>query len=81
MKKNGTRIGVQEAPSSQLDLIKHLRIDQVIAAVGVGERTWLRWVKAGAAPAPVRLGERAVAWRLADIQKWLESRPVAGGAV
>lgn len=60
--------------------LRHLRLSGVLEIVAVGERTWLRWVKAGAAPAPVRLGERAVAWRLSDIRAWLESRPVAGGA-
>lgn len=60
--------------------LTHLRVDQVIQLVPVGERTWLRWVKSGRAPAPVQLGERAVAWRLLDIQAWLESRPVVGGA-
>jgi predicted DNA-binding transcriptional regulator AlpA len=79
MNKNGKRNRVLETPG-QLDSIKHLRIDQVIA-VGVGERTCLRWVKAGTAPAPVRSGERAVAWSLSIIKTWLESRPVVGGAL
>jgi len=65
-----------------LDLkqIKHLRVDQVIDALGIGERTWLRWVKQGQAPGAIRLGPGVVAWRLADVQAWLDSRPAAGAA-
>ncbi len=32
---------------------------------------------AGEFPRPVRIGRRAVAWRLADIEAWLASRPTA----
>ncbi len=32
---------------------------------------------AGEFPRPVRIGRRAVAWRLADIKAWLASRPTA----
>lgn len=63
--------------SSSLIDLKHLRVGEVLELVGVAERTWLRWVKEGAAPKPVRLGERAVAWRLSDLREWLESREAA----
>jgi prophage regulatory protein len=36
-------------------------------------------IKEGTFPPPVRIGARAVAWRLGDIQQWLEDRPVSGG--
>ncbi len=37
---------------------------------------------AGEFPRPVRIGRRAVAWRLADIEVWLQTRPraVPGGS-
>jgi prophage regulatory protein len=34
-------------------------------------------VKAGTFPAPVRIGARAVAWRVSEIEQWLEARPLA----
>jgi prophage regulatory protein len=38
-------------------------------------------VKAGTFPAPVRLSARAVAWREADIDRWINERTtIAGGA-
>lgn len=37
-------------------------------------------VKAGTFPAPVRLGKKAVAWRRADVDAWLASRPTTRDA-
>lgn len=37
-------------------------------------------VAAGTFPAPVRIGARAVAWRVANVEKWLDARPVAGAS-
>jgi prophage regulatory protein len=34
-------------------------------------------VKAGTFPAPVRIGARAVAWRVSEVEQWLEARPLA----
>ena len=34
-------------------------------------------MEAGDFPRPVRIGRRAVAWRVADIENWLVSRPRA----
>jgi prophage regulatory protein len=36
-------------------------------------------VKAGTFPAPVRLSARAVAWREADIDRWINERTTAPG--
>lgn len=67
-------------PADQEQALVHLRIKSVINIVPVSERTWLRWVEEGNAPAPVRLGKMSVAWKLMDIQAWLAARPVAGSA-
>lgn len=34
-------------------------------------------VKAGTFPPPVRIGARAVAWRISEVEQWLEARPLA----
>jgi predicted DNA-binding transcriptional regulator AlpA len=60
-----------------------LRLPVVLKIVGVGQRTWLRLVSEGAAPAPVRVSDMengAVAWRLPDIQRWSAARPSARAA-
>jgi prophage regulatory protein len=31
--------------------------------------------KADPFPAPIRIGARAVAWRLSDVEAWIEARP------
>lgn len=35
--------------------------------VPVAKSTWWQWIKKGIAPAPIRIGPRAVAWRKEDI--------------
>ena len=61
-------------------LIRHVRLAEVVKLVSCSDRTWLRWVKLGRAPGAVRLGPGVVAWRLKDVRAWLDSRPAAGGA-
>lgn len=50
---------------------------QVEQLVQLSRSTIYAAVKAGTFPAPVRIGARAVAWRVADVEQWLEARPLA----
>ena len=34
-----------------------------------------RWIHANSFPVPVRIGERAIAFKLSELEKWVESRP------
>jgi prophage regulatory protein len=43
------------------------RLPTVLAATGLGRSTVYRLIAAGAFPAPVRLGPRAVGWRWSDL--------------
>jgi len=45
-----------------------LRLPQVLELVPVSRATWYAGVKTGRYPAPVKLGPRAVAWLLHDIE-------------
>ena len=54
-----------------------LRVRDVLDRVPFSRTTLWRRVRAGSFPAPVRLGERIVAWREVDIREWVESRPRA----
>ena len=48
-----------------------LRLPQVLALLGMS-RSWVYGeIARGAFPPPVRLGRRAVAWRLSDIERWM----------
>lgn len=40
--------------------------------VPVSRATWYAWIKQGHAPAPVKLGPRASAWRVEDVRAFVE---------
>ena len=44
-----------------------LRLPQVLSIVGISRATWYRGVAAGAYPASVQIGLRAVGWRASEI--------------
>ncbi|MFC4307607.1 helix-turn-helix transcriptional regulator [Steroidobacter flavus] len=55
-----------------------LRLPQVIELTGLGRDSIYRLGNAGLFPRPRKISERASAWREDEIQKWIESRPLAG---
>lgn len=58
-----------------------IRKTEVKAMIGVTSNSTLYgWVLAGTFPAPVRLGERIVAWRLSEVQAWIDACPKIGKA-
>ena len=51
-----------------------LRLHDVSVAIGM-KRSWiLQKTKDGEFPKPIKLGERAVAWRESDIIEWIKHR-------
>ena len=54
------------------------RRPQVESLVQLSRSSIYAAVKAGTFPAPVRIGVRAVAWRISEIEQWLKARPLAG---
>jgi prophage regulatory protein len=54
-----------------------LRMHGVTRMTGLGRSTIYRMVAQKMFPAPVRLGRRAVAWRLCDLGQWSAARPLA----
>ena len=52
-----------------------LRMTAVTRLTGLGRSTIYRLVAQDKFPSPVRLGDRAVAWRRADLERWSEGRP------
>jgi prophage regulatory protein len=63
----------------QVQQIKALaRRHQVEALVQLSRSSIYAGIKAGTFPPPIRIGARAVAWRMSDIETWLEARPLAG---
>ncbi len=50
---------------------KLLRLPKVMEKTGLSRSSVYDQVKKSRFPAPVRIGERAVAWRESDINKWI----------
>ena len=50
-----------------------LRLPEVLKLYPVSKSTWWAGVRSGRYPQPVKLGERATAWRAEDIRALIES--------
>lgn len=53
-----------------------LRLRQVLEVFPVSRSGWMQGVKDGTYPPPLKIGERAVAWRSSDIRKLIDSCPL-----
>jgi prophage regulatory protein len=56
---------------SSLQLIK---LKQASELTKLSKSTIYTFIQAGTFPRPVKIGRRAVAWRLSDISKWLSDK-------
>ena len=54
-----------------------LRMPTVIRMTGLGRSTIYRMIAEEKFPRSVRIGERAVAWRQVDLDRWCQSRDVS----
>lgn len=54
-----------------------LKIEDVIAYLGIGKSAIYENIKAGRFPGPIRITPNAVRWRRGDIDRWLSQK--AGG--
>ena len=50
-----------------------VRMDEVSKLTGLARATIYKKVSDGSFPPPIRLGARAVGWRMSDIVTWLEA--------
>lgn len=50
-----------------------VRLPQVLEVIPVSKSTWFRGIQAGKFPKPVKLGERASAWRVEEIRLLIHS--------
>ncbi len=48
-----------------------LRLEDVVNLVGLGKSTIYAHIASGAFPPPVKVGDRAVRWRLSTIEEWM----------
>ena len=54
-----------------------LRLDEVVARVGLSKSTVWRYIDEGDFPPPIKLGPRASGWIEQEIDDWIASRPRA----
>jgi prophage regulatory protein len=52
-----------------------LRMRSVISMTGLARSTIYRLVAQKQFPSPLRLAVRAIAWRRADLERWIAARP------
>ena len=58
-------------PTNPLSLIRKRPLAK---RLGVSPWTLMRWVKLGRFPPPLMLSDVVLAWRTADVEKWLRQR-------
>ena len=54
-----------------------LRLKEVVQMVGLSRTSIYRLVDSGDFPHPIRVGPRAVRWRLRDIEQWMFGTPLS----
>jgi predicted DNA-binding transcriptional regulator AlpA len=57
-----------------MDNKSFIRQKNLLSILGFSAPTLWRKVKAGTFPKPVKLGEKMTAWRLEEVQAWMEAR-------
>ena len=55
-----------------------LEADAVAALFHVSKQTLRRWVAAGDFPSPLRVGRRAIRWRISDISTFIKKENANG---
>lgn len=59
----------------ELGNVQFLRLDEVLKLCAISKSHLYREIAAGRFPRPVRVGRRAIRWRLHEVVAWIESRP------
>ena len=47
---------------------------EVLILIGISNATLWRWIKAGRFPAPLKIGQKKVAWRSSVLAHWIAQR-------
>ena len=51
-----------------------LKLQDVVGMVRLKRAAIYRQIREGSFPRGIKLGERAVAWKLSEVQEWIETR-------
>jgi len=66
--------------TTPVNLCAYMRLRQIMAVVPFSAATVWRKVRDGSFPAPVKLSERVTAWKVAEVQAWLDAPAVPATA-
>ena len=71
-KREALRIEGEVDHAVDLALSAHrlLRLSEVMTMIGLGHTSIYNYVAAGTFPAPIKVGERSVRWKLTDVLAW-----------
>ena len=50
-----------------------IRLAEVVAMLGIGRTSVYNYIAAGSFPAPIKVGEKSVRWKLSDVLAWQKS--------
>ena len=67
-----------DGPANACATLMFVRLPAVLRMTGLGRSTVYRMIAQDKFPRPVRIGERAVAWRQSDLERWSGARPSSG---
>jgi len=51
-----------------------IRTEDLTRRLGLSRATIFRNVKAGRFPAPIKISQRAIGWRIDDVEAWIAAR-------
>ncbi len=51
-----------------------VRMSRLVEMIGLSRSTIWKLLSEGQFPNPIRLGSRSIAWRVKDVEEWLQSR-------
>jgi prophage regulatory protein len=69
---------MEHAVDPALNAQRLLRLSEVSTMIGLGHSSIYNYVAEGTFPAPIRIGERSVRWKLADVLAWRAQISEAG---
>lgn len=68
-------------PNLQTKVDPFIRLPQVKAMTGLGRTSIYEYIRAGDFPRQYKISRRMVAWKLSEVQGWIDSQQRVGGDV
>jgi prophage regulatory protein len=73
LRMEGEKVFTKDCFDPALNAQRLLRLAEVSTMIGLKRSSIYRYVSDGSFPAPIKVGERSVRWKLADVLAWRAS--------